>query len=165
MAAKRPRLTLVLYPNTFGICYVMAENTNNIVDYGIKRIHPLTHRRYVQRIDALFEYAKPELVILRDHGEKQFSISNRIKAVVQEIHTRAIGQDLQVHEYTRSQIREVFALFEVRSKYDIAEKLIEWYPFLKARRPHRRNAYKAEHYQMGVFDAFSLLITHNYLID
>jgi hypothetical protein len=73
------------------------------------------------------------------------------------------AHQLKLHEYSRNQIKEVFNAFGCETKYEIAMKVLSWYPQLQSRTPEKRMAWMAEPYQMGVFDAFSLMLTHYYL--
>lgn len=158
---KQPKLTLVLYPNTFGIGYVICDGPKEILDFGLKKVRPISHYKYLKKVKWLLDFCKPNLVILSDY--KNRSISNRQKKIIDAIVEKAKADNLNLQSYSRSQIKNVFASFDASTKYDIAMTILGWYPELKNKQPHRRLPWMAEHYQMGVFDAFALMLTHFYL--
>jgi hypothetical protein len=59
----------------------------------------------------------------------------------------------------------VFEQFGAKSKYEIANKIIAWFPQLASRAPKIRKAWMDEDYNMGIFDALALAITHKYLTE
>jgi hypothetical protein len=90
-------------------------------------------------------------------------ISKRQEKIIDSITDLARANQININTYSRSQIKEVFGAFERTTKYDIAMLILSWYPELKKKEPHKRLPWMAEHYQMGVFDAFALMLTHYYL--
>lgn len=159
----KSKLTLILYPNTNGIGFVICESEKEIIDFGLKPINRRTQKEYVNNAKWLIEYATPDIIILLDYKGAKDKISKRQEAVINEITEHAKGHGIAIRHYSRRQIKEVFSDFSVTTKHDIAMTLIRWYPQLANREPHKRLAYMSEHYQMGVFDAFALMITHYYL--
>ena len=160
-ATKHQKITLVLYPNTFGVGFVICEGPKEILDYGIKKVHPISHHKYMKKVKWLLDYCKPDIVLLLDYKARK--ISNRQKAIIDDIVQLARADNLNLISYSRSQIKQVFSSFNAKTKYEIAMVILNWYPMLKDRAPHKRLAWMAEHYQMGVFDAFALMLTHYYL--
>ncbi|MFV0573248.1 MAG: hypothetical protein ACK5M1_12590 [Xanthomarina gelatinilytica] len=157
-------LTLTLYPNAFGMGYVISESPKELINYGIARVRPLTKDKYVKRLLRFIKYYKPALIILRGYSKKDNRISKRVIKVIDAFEKEAENLGLPVHKYSRENIKEVFGQFGSHSKYEISKTICSWYPELKSRMPNLRKNTKAEHYQMGVFDAFALMLTHHYLI-
>lgn len=160
-ATKHQKITLVLYPNTFGVCFVICEGPKEILDYGIKKVYPISHHKYMKKVKWLLDYCKPDVVLLLDY--KASKISDRQKKIIDEIVQLSNAKNLNLKSYSRSQIKQTFSYFNAKTKYEIAMVILNWYPMLKDKAPHKRLPWMAEHYQMGVFDAFSLMLTHYYL--
>jgi len=68
-------------------------------------------------------------------------------------------------QYSRKQIQDVFELYGHTSKFHVAKQIITWFPELSSRAPKLRKPWMNEGYNMGVFDAMALAITHHYLMD
>jgi hypothetical protein len=157
------KLTLVLYPNTHGIAYVLCENPKKIIDFGLKTISRKEYVKWVRKAKELIDFGQPELVLLMDRPPA--TLSKRTHLLLLEIEKMALEARLSVIKITRERIRNVFQEFKTKTKYEIARTIVNWYPQLKSRMPYERKDWLAEHYQMGVFDAFSLMITHYYYKD
>lgn len=157
------KLTLVLYPNTHGIGFVICEGPKEVLDFGLKKVRSISHHRYVKKAKWLISYCKPNLVLLLDYKSGPQRISKRQEKIIDSITDLARTNQINIDTYSRSQIKQVFAAFDRSTKYDIAMLILSWYPELKNKEPHKRLPWMAEHYQMGVFDAFALMLTHYYL--
>ena len=155
------KVTLVLYPNTFGVGFVICEGPKEILDYGIKKVRPISHYKYIKKVKWFLDFCKPDIVLLLDYTSRK--ISKRQKRIIDEVVQLAHAKSLNLKSYSRSQIKQTFITFGAKTKYDIAMVILNWYPELKNKTPHKRLPWMAEHYQMGVFDAFSLMLTHYYL--
>ncbi|WP_430411317.1 hypothetical protein [Kordia sp.] len=157
------QLIVTLYPNAFGMGYVICETPKELINYGVARIRPLTKDKYIKRLYSFIKQYRPTLIILRDYDDTDNKISKRIIATIDAFKKEATELDIPVYSYSRSQIKETFKQFGDSSKYGISKTIVSWYPELKHRMPDPRKNTKAEHYQMGVFDAFALMLTHHYL--
>lgn len=160
-ANKLQKITLAIYPNTFGVGFVICEGPREILDFGIKKVRPISHYTYMKKVRWLLDYCKPDIVLLLDYKARK--ISNRQKRIIDDIIQLAHAKQLNLKTYSKSQIKQTFLSFKAKTKYEIAMVILNWYPMLKDKAPHKRLPWMAEHYQMGVFDAFALMLTHYYL--
>ena len=48
MVNKQQKITLAMYPNTFGVGFVICEGPKEILDYGIKKVQPISHHKYMK---------------------------------------------------------------------------------------------------------------------
>lgn len=160
---QTPDLTLVLYPNYFGMGYLICENPKELLNYGISKIRPFTKDRYIKRLHKLLKQYKPALVILRGYEEEDVRISKRTIGIINGFKHEAETHDIPVHQYTRKQIKEVFSQFGGKSKFGIVNTICKWYPELVMRKPQFKMNSDLEDYNMGLFDVFALMLTHHYL--
>jgi hypothetical protein len=156
-------LTLTLYPNHYGMGYLISETPKEIINYGIARIQPVSRKIYLKRLKSFIQRYQPDLIILKGF-EGDYRISKRVQKVVREFMNQAEQLDIKVHQYTRDEIKEVFEQFgKNTTKYGINSSIAKWYPELIPKLPDIRRNDKNEDYFMGIFDAFSLMLTHHYL--
>jgi hypothetical protein len=160
---EHSQVIVTIYPNAFGMGYVVCEDPKELINYGVARIRPLTKDKYVKWLYGFIKQYRPTLIILRDYDESDNRISKRIVRIIDKFKDEALKLDIPVYGYSRDQIKETFKQFGNNSKYGISKTIVTWYPELKHRMPDLRKNTKAEHYQMGVFDAFALMLTHHYL--
>jgi competence CoiA-like predicted nuclease len=156
-------LTLTLYPNQHGMGYLISNSPKDIINYGIARIAPLSHDKYIRRMKSFVDRYKPDVIILKG-CDGDYRISKRVQRVVKIFTEKAEQLNLNVYQYRRNDIKQVFEQFgKSTTKFNINSSIAEWYPELKSKLPDiRRNNYN-ENYFMGIFDAFSLMLTHHYL--
>jgi len=143
--------------------YVISETPKELINYGIARIRPLTKDKYVKRLLRFIQQYQPTLILLRGYSSADKRISKRVVKVIDSFEQEARKMELPIFKYSRNDIKEVFSQFEGNSKYTISKTITSWYPELKRFMPDIRVYPNPEHYRMGIFDAFSLMLTHHYL--
>jgi len=156
-------MVITLYPNAFGMGYVISETPKELINYGIARVRPLSKNHYVKRLLYYIRQYRPTIIILRGYRDEDNRISKRVTNIIQNFENEAEKLNLPIFKYSREDIKEVFKQFGGNSKYAISKTITSWYPELQPRMPDIRKNTKAEHYQMGVFDAFALMLTHYYI--
>jgi len=156
-------LVLTLYPNGVGMGYIISDNPKEIINYGVARILPLSKERYIKRLRKFLEIYEPSIVVIRGYLQSDKRISRRTKKMIEAFKLEAENRGLNVYTYTRDDIKNVFDQFGKNTKYHINKTICKWYPELKHRMPNLRRNTQSEHYQTGLFDAFSLMLTHHYI--
>ncbi len=159
---KSSGVVLALYPNRIGLAYALFNSEKQLLEYGMNYVQPVNNKKLMQRVRKYLDYYKPDVVLLRDVQDIQQS-SKRSKKLLQKIKSEADQQGLKLHQYTRSQIQQVFEVFEITTKYEISKKLMEWYPELRQYAYHKRKQWMSEHHNTAIFDAASLAVVLWYL--
>lgn len=161
---KKTNLTiLALYPTAYGVGYALFYTPKTLVDFGLGHIRPVNSKKSLERIQKYLSYYEPDIVLLRGFEKREEKLYKRTQKLIQAISGESENLGLKVHHYTRSEIKEVFAQFGRNSKYQIAQKIIEWYPKTKQYEFPKRKRWMAENHFAGVFDAISLGVVHYYL--
>jgi len=155
-------LILALYPNSTGMGYVICENPKELIGYGVARIKVITKDVHLKRLEGFCKEYKPSLIILRGYRDTDKRISKRVVSIIDAFEKKATDQGLPVFKYAREDIKKTFLQFGSNTKYGISKTISTWYPELKFRMPDIRRNTKGEHYQMGIFDVFALMLTHFY---
>lgn len=161
---KRNNLTiLALYPTAYGVGYALFNSPKQLVEFGLGHIRPVSSQKSLKRIQKYLRYYEPDIVLLRGLEAKVSKTHKRTERLIRRISENAEEQGLVVHQYTRGDIKEIFAQFERNSKYQISQKIIEWYPETKQYEFPKRKRWMAENPFAGVFDAIALGVVHFYL--
>jgi hypothetical protein len=161
------KIILALYPNSRGFGYACIElsekkKEQKILESGIMNVRPVGNERTLKHVRRFAEYFKPEVVLLRDY-HRPTNRGKRIRELITSIVMLAEEYKLPVFRYTRQQVRYAFEQFGAKTKYEISKKILEGFPELAHRAPRVRKVWEEEDYRMGVFDALSLVATHEYL--
>jgi len=160
--SEKNQTVLALYPNRYGIGYAIFDSPNNLVEYGIGYIRPAINGKALKRVQEYIAYYKPDIILIRN-TEKNSKTSKRTEKLINMICKEARLQNLDIHSLTRTQIKNVFIQFKAKTKYQISEKIIEWFPQLLSYQYPKRKEWMSENHNTGVFDAISLALTYYYL--
>jgi hypothetical protein len=156
---RRRDFILALYPFTVGLAYVLFESPLSPVEWGVKDIRG--SRKVVQAIEAaqgLIDRLQPDVLVLQDFvGPTRRSA--RIRRLQRLIEGHAQAQALDVHRFSRQQIRDVFRPLGATTRYEIAQVIASQIHAFRHRLPPPRKIWKTEASRMGLFDAASLALT------
>lgn len=158
-------VTLAIYPNTRGFGYICLENPQSLIDWGMMTCRPLSNSKILKQVASMLDYFNPTLLIVQDPDNKYSRQGYRVAQLIETIQEKAEERNIKIVSYTREQIRNVFSSFGATTKHEIASKLLQWFPELMPRAPKVRKLWMKEDYNMGIFDALSLAITHAYLTE
>lgn len=160
---KTNNVFLSFYPNTRGFGYACTEGPSEVIDCGVATVRPVGNDKLIERARRFIEYYEPTLILVQNGDGKYSRQGKRVSSLIREIISFAAKEQIPIKQYTREQVRFVFEQFGAKTKYEVAQKIISWLPEMKYREPKARKIYTSEDYNMGVFDALSLVFTHIYL--
>jgi len=154
---------LALYPNSIGIGYACIQVPERLIDFGVATVKPISNSKLLKRTERFMDYYKPKIILLKEAISSKKT--ERVDKLIEAISTLSGEKGLHVYRYNRLQIKDVFEIFGAHSKFDMVQKIVKMLPDLKARAPEARKWYEKDHYQMAVFNAVSLVVTHTYLTE
>ena len=155
-------IVLSLFPNKRGFGFACIEFPKKIIDSGMVNVRPISNSGLFDRFINFLEFYKPHLIVIRD-CENLSACKKRTQKLINSIIEHANMKKLPVHRYSRQQIRDVFEQFGATTKYEIAQSIVKWFEGLPWCAPKIRKTWKDEDFNMGIFDALALAITHKYL--
>ena len=161
MNSMENKTILTLYPNRRGIAYALCHDTD-LINYGIKSNYPFSLKKAEKNIKKFMDFYKPDIVLSRNINDLKKHQNKKTQRVIDLVCNEAKAKKLEVHSYTRTQIKQVFSNFKCKSKFEISKKLMEWFSELKAFEYPKRTAWDTEDYNAGVFDAVSLAVVYWY---
>lgn len=151
---------LAIYPHIRGFGFVCMEMHNHLFDYGIVTSRPWDTARLLLRIRKLLDRFSPNVVVIKD-GNTIDSV--RMRKFINEVTECAIERNIPVHQYSREKVKQVFSSHGCTTKQEIAEYLIrQSVPQLAHRKPQPRGPWEPEDYNMAIFDAIALVLTHEF---
>jgi hypothetical protein len=159
------KVVIAIYPDALGFGFAIIENPQNPIDCGVVKVRPISNRRCLVRMKKMLYYYQPTLVILQSLKGKYSYKGKRVSRLLNSLTSYCIANRLTVKKYSREQIRFAFAQFNAKSRYAIAKTIVKWLPQYAYRMPKFRKPWMAEDYNMGMFDALSLAITHFYIAE
>lgn len=159
MRGPRKRdLVLALYPFTAGLAYSLFESPLSPLEWGIKDIRGKRKAAVgLEAAQALIERLKPDALVLLDLSGPPKRSAHVLK-LQRLIEGHAQAQALDVHRFTRQQIRAVFKPLGAASRYEIAQVIASKVHAFRNRLPPPRKLWETEPARMGLFDAASLVM-------
>ncbi len=155
--------TLGFFANTRGIGYTYFENGNHFYSAMITA-RKRDNDTYMKRVERVIFELRPQLVVIEEYQSTKGGIKKgRTRDLIQRIEKYVKKESIEVALYTRRQVRDVFSLYDVSTKYDIALLLCNWIPWLESCMYVPRKGEQMEPYSSAIFDAVSLVLTHGYL--
>ncbi|MCW3128271.1 MAG: hypothetical protein JWO03_3929 [Bacteroidetes bacterium] len=154
---------LALYPNSIGIGYACLQIPDRLLDFGVATAKPISNGKLLRRAERFLNYYKPKLVLLKETSE--LANSGRNDRLIKAMTTLCDEMGLDTYRYTKQQIKDTFEVFGAKTKFSMAEKMVKMLPDLAVRMPKVRKWYEKEDYNMVVFDAVALAVTHAHLTE
>jgi Holliday junction resolvasome RuvABC endonuclease subunit len=151
---------LSLFPYSRGVGYACLQAPQNLLDSGVVTIRPISNERIVSRINKFLEFHQPTVVVIRDIDAIHKRKAKNVQKTIEIITDYAKTKKLPLFRYTRQQIREAFEVHGAKNKYETAQKIVTWFPYLASKAPEIRMEWMDEDYNMCMFDAIALAVTH-----
>lgn len=109
-------------------------------------------------VEELVERFRPDTLVIEDAAAKGSRRAERICRLYRQVETLAASQAIEVHGYSRVQVRRCFdERFGAKRKHEIAQTIATLLPELAHRLPPVRKLWQSEDVRMGIFDAASLV--------
>ena len=156
---------LAFFPNTRGVGYSFFQtNKKHYLSEMITARKRFDNEKYFKRMKEKIEEFNPQILVLEEYRKSKGSVkTERIQSLIKKIAEYSKKQNVEVCFYTRKHIRDVFSVYNVMTKYDIAKLICLWIPWLDYHMYKPRSGQRMEPYSSALFEAVSLVVTYFYL--
>jgi hypothetical protein len=160
MRSARNDLVMSVFPYARGIAYVVFEDPNSPVDWGICDPHG-DRKKYqaIRIIAALVDRYSPGALILRDRVGIRRTRNWRHAALVEALEALARRKGISIARLSRDEVRQSFGSLGSPTRYAIVQAIAKQVPIFETYVPPIRKIWKAEDRRMGMFDAAALALT------
>jgi hypothetical protein len=157
-------VVLAIFANGRGFGLAVMKDPLTLVNaYNVPiNTYPISNKKLLERIQEKISFYLPSVIVLEEPQGYGSRKSKRVQELIQKVVEYAKSKGLDVHQYSRNDIRFVFSVFNAHSKFEIASVISENIPSLKPRLPEKWKSHEPERYAISIFDAVSLAITHYY---
>lgn len=163
MSKAQNKRVLAFHPYSQGLSFALYASEKEMIDCGNGAIRAFTNSKMIKRLEHYLAYYKPDIVLINSPIAP--NKSKRQKRMLDLIKGVAIRHLLAIKEYSTEDIWNVFDQYACKTKYDIAQKLIESFPMLAKYEFQPRRPWEGQPYGIGVFDASALGIVHYFHCD
>jgi hypothetical protein len=154
---NRERLILAIHPTTRGFGFVVFEGRRRPIDWGTKDARGDKNERVLAKTAELISWYKPDILVLEDAHDAGSRRADRIKQLHQQLAELATGSKVRLRQFTRSDIKAVFASRGVSTRYKIAQAICKECPDLAPWLPLPRKIWNSEDPKLSIFDAAALV--------
>ena len=153
-------LILAFRPFTRGFAYVLMEGPLSPVDWGIKEIRGgKWNARVFAAVRKLMERATAGVLVIPDKDGKP-SPSQKVKRLLLRVTNHAAAESIEVHRYSRADLRACFAHLGAATGYEIAQAIASQMPAFAHRLPRLRRIWDHVDTRLYLFDAAALAMTY-----
>jgi hypothetical protein len=157
MRPTSPKRVAAFYPVIDCVGFAVLEDTE-LIDWGTMQVKITNPQDVVMRIAALIERYGVDVVVTEDH-EGSTRRGARMKALLSDIRTSALGKRARWRGLCRDDVKTIFA-GSAQTRYEIAVLLTSRYPELGRRLPPKRKPWQTEDHRMTLFDAVAFGLTY-----
>ncbi len=151
---------LALHPFSRGVAFALFEAPLAPIDWGVKEVRgKRKNARSLEVAKALIDQHQPDVVVLEECTGPYSRRAQRVHRLLKLIANYAAGQTVEVHTYTRANIRDCFKAVGAKTRYEIAQAIASQVAAFGHRLPPLRKIWMSEDVRMGLFDAASLAMT------
>ncbi len=155
--------SLAIFPNSTGFGYAVFKTEVDLTDCGSVRVRSAKQKMMRTHLKQLIAFHVPKRLILRDPDDPHTRASKQLRSLIGYIERLANKAGVEVTYITRRDIRQIFSIFGIHKRYDIARKIVDWFPEYGYKKPKPRRYGYSEDCHMVEFDAISLGITAHIL--
>ena len=161
--SNEQQLVLAVDPMVRGFAFTIMEGSNQLIDWGIKKIHKDKNRKCLERITEILGKYQFDSIILEDYKGKGSRRCLRVQQLIQAIHNLAAEKGIATYSFSRDDIKKTFSQTDAFTKHAIATKIAKDLPQLGPHLPPPRKIWLPESDRINIFDAASLALTFFHL--
>lgn len=157
----QPPFVLSLFPTSHGFAFVLFEGPDAPFDWGVKEVRQKSkNAKVLDDVKALIALYHPEVLVMEDIEGGKMRRAARIRRLSRMLGHLALAEQIEVHRFTRADIRACFASVGAVTKYEIAKAIALQIPAFEHRLPRVRKLWMSEDPRQSLFDAIALGLTY-----
>lgn len=160
---KEHAVLLAVSLGSSGLGFALFENPTKPVDWGVKNARMCKLTTFERHVESTISFYQPDALVI----EHPTDAPSRYTATKLYHNLVRLGdmRQLAVEEYTREDVKDVFAQYGPTTKFGITRTIATWLPQLKAQLPRYRHPWMSEDHIAPAFEAIALALTHYYRTD
>lgn len=150
---------IAITPGTRGFGYAIFEGSDMLIDWGIKTVSGDKNNEYVEKVEEMISFYKPDVLVMEHHEAQKSRRSDRTRSLSRRILALAKKNMLPVKEFPCKKVRQIFFGEGIGTKHALAQIIANQFPEeLGHWLPHKRRAWESESYSINIFEAVALCL-------
>lgn len=159
--AHPQNLVLAVYPFSRGFAFVFFEGPDSPFEWGVKEVREKhKNSKTLEEIKKLVDRYRPEVLVIEDTTDSGSRRTSRIRKLYRMLVHFARAEYVELHRYSKTEVRECFASIGAGTKYEIAKAIATQIPAFAHRIPRFRKPWMSEDPRQSLFDAAALALTY-----
>jgi hypothetical protein len=150
---------LAIDPTHRGFGYVVLEEPDRLVDWGLCQLRTGQGMDAVDRVRDLIRRLAPDGLVIEDTDRGDCRRSDRVRGLLDRVTAAAAILKVRTHRVAAAAVRARFAELGATNKDSVARMLAVQFPELAPFLPPPRKPWKSEDERMAIFDALGLILT------
>ncbi|MEI9933207.1 MAG: hypothetical protein WDM89_22415 [Rhizomicrobium sp.] len=157
---RLPGLVFAVHPTTNGFGWILFEQPDMPLDWGIATAKAGRKLRIVNRFERLLTRHDPDVLVMEVFEGSGSNRSERIQALCHTFIRSSAARGLDTQVYDREAVRDCLGLPMRASRHDVTTSIARRVADLSHRLPRKRNLWNAEDPRQSLFHAAALAFTH-----
>ena len=118
MSDRRPKgeFVLCIYPSAKGFGYAVFENSQSLVDWGVKGVHgERKNAQSLRKVRELLAFYRPDVLVTEDYKGAGSRRGSRIRELIDAIGALAAKESVASRSFSRAEVRNCFGLTAKRA--------------------------------------------------
>jgi hypothetical protein len=148
---------LAIDPTHRGFGYVVIEEPDWLVDWGVCQVRTDKRERTLHKIADLIRRFGPDIVVIEATRHQHCRRGQHARDLIERIAALARTMDVAVRRVSMATVREHYADLGASNKDAVARLVADRFPELESFLPPRRRPWMPEDERMAIFDALALV--------
>lgn len=153
------RRILAIDPTHRGFGFVVLEEPEQLVDWGVRQVRGDKTRRTIDRVSDLVRRFTPDMLVIEDIDHPDCRRGDRVRELLHALESIAHTWEVRLCRVPVAIVRRRYWAVGAMNKDAVARDLVAQYPELESVLPRRRRTWMPEHEGMSVFDALAMART------
>lgn len=153
-------LVLAVHTTARGFGWVLFENAESPVDWGIASAKAGRDARLIARFERLLKRYEPAVLVLEAFEGRGTRRVERVQNLCQTLIHLARCKEMRTPIYGRDVVSAALGLSEGASRHDITQAVAARIEAFRHRVPAKRKLWTAEDARQSLFDAAALALTY-----
>ncbi len=154
-------VVLAIAPVSRGIGYILFENENTPIDWGVKTATVQKDKASQRHVESLISFYQPDILVLEAFDED--TNRERVSKLNDSLALLATLTGVEAKRLHHNDVQGVFSQFGSKTKHGIAKTISSWLPELGVQMPRYRLPWKNEDHSMAMFEAAALALSYYYI--
>lgn len=149
---------LAIAPVTRGFGFVVLDSARRPIDWGVKDVRRNGNGGFMSKAMEIMDAHQPTVLAIEDWCDRGARRKLRTRTFLRRLGHATTARGIVVERFSRIQIRDAFASYNVKTVHDVAIAVARIIPEFRPLLPRPRRPWQSEPYRQSIFQAAALAV-------